>query len=186
MDGPKHKEEFPPLLAKGFHPYTKTEVRALCVDPFPDSTIRRDAMAGLEAILERIKDVGVAGTVWLDGSFTTEKHDPDDVDFVLIASGAYRAEGTADQEELIEWLINRQNDPKASFRCDTDVILEFESGSWLQDLAEDTKRHYAEEVYGRSVVAREPKGIIVLTIPESGEGEDSERDGNTARAATGN
>jgi hypothetical protein len=68
---------------------------------------------------------------------------------------------------MIEWLINRENDPKASFRCDTEVILELSAESEFYQISEDLKRYYAEEVYGRSVTTHEPKGIVVLQIPEA-------------------
>ncbi len=169
-----HKAEFPPLLKQGFHELTRSALRTMCVDAFPDSQVRRDIMAGLEVVLERVENVGINGIIWLDGSFTTEETDPGDVDFVLIADQKYRAEGSDEQQECVEWLIARENDPKASFRCDTDVILEFDSDSPFYELTETTKEHF-QELYGFSVATKEPKGIMVLRVPEvdtgSGEGE---------------
>ncbi|HEY5381139.1 MAG TPA: hypothetical protein VIJ65_02730 [Acidobacteriaceae bacterium] len=138
-------------------------------------------MAGLDAVLERIGTVGINGTVWLDGSFTTQKDEPEDVDFILIADTAYRHSGTPEQQGCIEWLINRENDPKVSCSCDTDVVLEFPEDSPFYELAEQTKAHFREAVYGQSVVTKEPKGIVVLSIPEIEEddlkGETGKEDG---------
>lgn len=152
-------------------------MKQLCVDGFPESTVRADIMAGFTAILERVDAVGMVCEVWLDGSFTTEKLEPDDVDFIVIAAARYRMEGTKEQAELIEWLISREDEPKHVFRCHTDVVLEFpKSSPILHDLAEENKAHYAG-VYGYSVTKREPKGIVVLKIEEKGV--DSSREGES-------
>jgi hypothetical protein len=42
-------------------------------------------MAGLVTILERIRNLGIVCEIWLDGSFLTEKIEPDDVDFIVFA-----------------------------------------------------------------------------------------------------
>ena len=165
MVGGQHKEEFPSLLPQGFHTLSRAELKRRCVGDFPISEVRPHIMAGLEVVLERIEAVGIAGTIWLDGSFSTSKQEPDDVDFVLIAAASYRPEGTQDQKDCVERLINRENDPKASFRCDTDVVLDFPPESPFHQLTEETKAHFPE-LYGFSVTAREPKGIVVLTVPE--------------------
>jgi hypothetical protein len=80
----KHKQEYPPLLGKGFHQLTIDTLRDLCVTDFPESTVRADIMAGFEAIYERALAVNIEGELWINGSFTTNKIDPEDIDLILI------------------------------------------------------------------------------------------------------
>jgi hypothetical protein len=162
----RHKQEFPPLLAQGFHPMTVEELRELCVSKFPDSTVRGDIMAGFEAIYERAISVGIEGEAWVDGSFLTNKIDPEDVDFIVLAEARFRDSGTPEQQDFIEWLISNENDPQKSFLCHTDVVLLYPPASPLyESLTVRTKKHWEENVYGFSVASREPKGIAVVTIP---------------------
>ena len=78
------KPEFPPLLDVGLHQMTMAELRGLCVDRFADRAISREPiMSGLEALLRKLKDGGIVGNLWVDGSFLTQKSDPGDVDLLL-------------------------------------------------------------------------------------------------------
>jgi len=116
--------------------------------------------------------------VWLNGSFTTQKLDPDDVDFIVVAASHYRAEGTREQAELIEWLINREDEPKKMFRCHTDVVLEFPTESPFFEMGEETKAHFENNVYGYSVTTHEPKGIILIKIEAKKEESETEEGGD--------
>jgi hypothetical protein len=171
VEKPAHKAEFPPLLPQGFHPYTLEGLKRLCVDGFAKSTLRPEIWAGLTAILDQIVAVNIVCDVWLDGSYTTQKLEPDDVDFVFIMSSHYRTEGTPEQQHLIEWLINREDEPKKLFLCHTYVILEFPADSPWYQLALDEKKHFEEGVFGYSVTTHEPKGIVLLRFEEKREEE---------------
>ena len=152
------------MLAQGFHRLSVIEVRTLCVTNFLDSTVRSDLMAGYEAIHDRALSLGITGEVWIDGSFLTQKIDPDDVDFVFLIDAAFYDSGTRDQYEFIEWLISNENDPKKAFFCHTDVVLVYPSASPWRHLTVADMRHWEEKVYGYSVAAHQPKGIVVVEL----------------------
>ena len=143
---------------------TLGELRQLCVAKFPDSEVRADIMAGFEAIHERAGALGIKGNVWVDGSFLTQKIDPDDIDFVFLIDASYYESGTKEQYEFIEWLISNEDDPKKSFKCHTDVVLLYPEDSPFYQITVNTKHHWSENVYGYSVTTKEPKGIVVLEI----------------------
>jgi hypothetical protein len=159
-----HKQEFPPLLAQGFHQMTVGELRELTVSKFQDSKVRGEIMAGFETIYERAISVGIEGEAWVDGSFLTNKIDPDDVDFIVLADAHFRDNGTPEQQEFIEWLISNEDDPKKSFLCHTDVVLLYAPDSPWYELNSRSKEHWEENVYGFSVASHEPKGIAVIKI----------------------
>ena len=77
------KQDFPPLLPEGLHSKSATDIKALCVSPFPYSTTRPQLFEKLCALVEAIAGAGVEGHIWVDGSFVTNKEDPNDVDIVL-------------------------------------------------------------------------------------------------------
>jgi hypothetical protein len=86
------KQEFPPLLPAGFHRMDMPGLRRLAMVRFPDSFTRPAIMTHLEQIIDRINASGIRGEIWVDGSFLTEKLNPEDVDVLLaIDAAAYAA-----------------------------------------------------------------------------------------------
>jgi predicted nucleotidyltransferase len=79
-----NKEEFPPLLPAGFHKIDQIGRRRLCLDRFPDSVTRPSIMANVEAVIAHINQQGIPGDIWIDGSFLTEKLNPDDADIAFV------------------------------------------------------------------------------------------------------
>lgn len=58
-------------------------LRRLAMVRFPDSFTRPAIMTHLEQIVGRINGSGINGEIWVDGSFLTEKLNPEDVDVLL-------------------------------------------------------------------------------------------------------
>ena len=82
------KEEFSPLLPAGFHFLDQTSRQRLCVERFPDSVTRSRIMKNVEAVIAQINQQAISGEIWIDGSFLTEKLNPDDADIAFLVSGA--------------------------------------------------------------------------------------------------
>lgn len=77
------KPDFPPLLQPGMHNVTIQELHALAVAPFDHDQQRQDLHEKLVAWIGALQATGVGGTLWLDGSFLTNKPGPADIDCVL-------------------------------------------------------------------------------------------------------
>ena len=77
------KQDYPALLQPGMHSVSLDELHALAVAPFPQSQRRQDLHQLLTTWVGALKGIGVGGTLWLDGSFLTEKLGPGDIDCVL-------------------------------------------------------------------------------------------------------
>lgn len=77
------KPDFPPLLQPGMHNITIQGLHALAVAPFAQNQRRHDLHQKLAAWVGALQAIGVGGTLWLDGSFLTEKPEPGDIDCVL-------------------------------------------------------------------------------------------------------
>jgi hypothetical protein len=77
------KPDHPALLQPGLHTLTLQQLHDLAVAPFPQDQRRCDLYGKLVAWMGAVKACGVSGTLWLDGSFLTEKPQPDDIDCVL-------------------------------------------------------------------------------------------------------
>jgi len=78
------KPEFAPLLPPGRHLLSLTELQTLCLDRFPRPTSRDQIFAAIELLVADLVQWGVRCELWIDGSFLTEKHDPDDADLSVV------------------------------------------------------------------------------------------------------
>lgn len=80
-----HKFDHRPLLAPGRHKMSLSDVEALCVIPFDgDARKKREKLFyGLEQLCQDILVVKLNCTMFVDGSFFTEKPLPDDVDVLI-------------------------------------------------------------------------------------------------------
>jgi hypothetical protein len=150
------KEEFPPLLAPGFYDIGIEGVRRLCVVRFPDSVTRRSIMAGLERVIEAIQVAGIRGEVWIDGSFLTEKLNPDDSDIILVLTKDELSKMDAKQLEFIRQFAS--SNLSTTHKCDNYVLVrddtvfaEWNYAYWLRQFG-----------FSRS---DQMKGLAVVKLP---------------------
>jgi hypothetical protein len=59
-------------------------LRKLCVNAFPLSSRRDRLMRSVEALCTTVSTALIVSEIWIDGSFLTQKMDPDDVDLVAV------------------------------------------------------------------------------------------------------
>ncbi len=77
------KLDFPPLLAPGMHKLTLSDLHTVAVSPFPSDVQRAELYQNLATWAASLTACGVSGTLWLDGSFLTEKPNPGDIDCII-------------------------------------------------------------------------------------------------------
>jgi hypothetical protein len=78
---------------------------------------------------------------WLDGSFTTHKPEPEDVDFVVIAPSHSLTNGTPENDEFAESLNDKNDEPRSLFKCHAQIFFEGLPSGFANDLEADTRRH---------------------------------------------
>jgi hypothetical protein len=116
-------------------------------------------MAGLRLLIDRLVKDGIKGDLWLDGSFTTEKIDPADVDVVLKSPAYDYDAGTAEYRATIDWVISNL---KATHKCDSYVLFERQTGDPLYD---EWKWWYSYwHVKWGFNREEDPKGIVVIPL----------------------
>jgi hypothetical protein len=152
-----HKEEFPPLLSVGFHDFDIAGLRRLCVGRFPHSLTRPRIMDGLERVLSLMQRNGMRGEVWINGSFTTEKLNPDDADIILIVEAAEFKAFSLEQKAFFNQFSSISL--KDQFRCDNYAMIRDKddpTNEWLQA--------YWLRQFGFSR-ADDMKGLAVIKLP---------------------
>jgi hypothetical protein len=157
------KIEYPPLLPAGFHRMSLEELRKLCVNAkrFSSSSTRGEIMSCLEQLGARLIENGIAVELWIDGSFVTQKADPEDVDLsVRFLAEAY--DGATDQQRMLLDEIQQLKD--------TDHIDGYLQPEWPPTSPHHTiglnmfdywQRQWG---FGRN---GEPKGIVVVELTRS-------------------
>ena len=125
-------------------------------------------MDGLQQIVNKLVATGLdKSELWVDGSFVTAKLEPDDADIVLIAPSHFFDNGTKEQQEILDWLEDRQEREsiKRDYHCHTFSVLDYPATSQLHVLTAARIRGFQED-FGYSVLTHEPKGIAVIAIAQ--------------------
>lgn len=154
------KEEFSPLLPPGFYPKTLAELRVMCVDAFPLSKTRPAIMGGLEKLIAILVSEKIVGEIWVDGSFLSEKIDPDDVDIVLCVTADFYDGGTVKQKTTLDMVANE--DLKRDYRCDSYVHVTRTVQDPLYSYSEWDKAYWIKQ-FGFSR-GNDYKGMVVLGV----------------------
>jgi hypothetical protein len=151
---------FKPLLHVGMHNLTVTQLRNLCVDKFSLSKTREAIMLGLEQVIEKLRLSKVSGELWVDGSFLTEKMNPNDSDVVLFVKSEFCDNATMEQREAMEWLVSNLKD---SHYCDSYVSIEYPETHPLHSEGEWWKAYWIRQ-WGFSEEDNIMKGIAVISL----------------------
>jgi hypothetical protein len=157
------KPEFPPLLQPGVLRYSLSSLKLLTVEAFPDSARRAALWESLCDFVDelRLHDL-VPASILIDGSFLTEKLNPDDIDLCveipvqLINGATGRTKSFLDRIKHKDLLGEPRN-------LDTFVNASADIGhpDRINYLA--VRRHW-EEDFGTALISGEEKGIVELEI----------------------
>lgn len=119
------KPEFPPLLPAGLQPMSVAELKALTVESFPLSASRSVIFTGLENLLAELNRWAIQAEVWIDGSFLTQKIDPEDCDLVVRLDSEFVERCSPEQFQVLSWI---NSNLKATLLCDSYVFAEWPEG----------------------------------------------------------
>jgi len=144
--------DHPPIFPPGLHAVSESDLDNHFLQAFTGSTTRPPLISGLRAFIAGLRRVGVQFEVWLDGSFCTEKIDPNDIDLVVFADATELNRLDPGRQTYLRGLFDRTN-ARRQFGCD---VLFAPSGD--ADL-----RSYWRGWYGFDR-SEQPKGIAKLVV----------------------
>jgi hypothetical protein len=104
------------------HGWSIDEVQEHLVLPFSDPTSRNEIYTGLEYLIESLKMLGRKMELWLDGSFVSEKHNPGDIDLVVVITIQDYKSMTQGELELL-YKYTSGGDTKKICNCDSYLLL---------------------------------------------------------------
>jgi|SRR5688572_13893899 len=117
-------------------------------------------MDGLEKLIALLISDGVKGQLWIDGSFLTEKLEPDDSDVVLRVTDAELAMQPTVQGNAMHWINN--TDLKPTYMCDAYAFVEYKDPHPLKGIGEWDRAYWIRQ-FGFSR-KDEPKGMPLIQL----------------------
>jgi hypothetical protein len=75
--------DYKPILPPGIHDITEPDLANHFLNDFPLSSTRTKLVDGLQSYISLLRGLSIYLEIWIDGSFTTTKPNPNDVDIVI-------------------------------------------------------------------------------------------------------
>jgi hypothetical protein len=144
--------EYKPLHPAGFKDISEGELRDVFVMPFEEPARREYLMTRFEALLEKFKETGISSEVWIDGSYSTEKPEPGDIDMIFFIDGVEANSLDANKKRILAELNDRKTS-SIRYNCDVFIVPNHDVNG----------RSYWRGWFGFSR-EEESKGIIRLSI----------------------
>ncbi len=139
------------------------EIRYLCVDDarFHLSNRRAKIMENLETLIGGLRVIGIRGKVWIDGSFLTEKIEPNDVDILLDLEDETVQRLNPQQRADVDWLYENK-EVQTEYGCDSHVLVQWPIGHPSHPHGEWLRAKYLS-LFGW-VSVYEMKGIAIVVL----------------------
>lgn len=144
------KQEYPPLLKEGFEEIGLWQLDKLFLEPFSSNDQRKKLIDRLQVYLSEFKAIEIDAEIWLDGSFTTNKPEPDDIDLVFLLKRSDIDMLTGKKADLFQSLIMDREIIKAKYHVDvyfidkddTDEIIK-----WAETFGFDSRKINQKGIY---------------------------------------
>lgn len=114
------KMEYEPIYPPGFHDITLDKLEEIFVDPFQNNDRRTYLLKRFRAYLEKFSELELKVEIWVDGSFSTLKPEPGDMDILIIFDANDVNNLPIEKRPILEELFDRN---LCKIRYSIDVLL---------------------------------------------------------------
>lgn len=144
---------WPALFSPGVHDVTLNELEIISLQDELATPRRVELFGGLRRYLQELAETGVRVEVWVDGSFTTRKPDPSDIDIILFLHENSTLQLSKGSHDALDVLIDVSG---TSQRYELDLNVEI--------FGDDVMAAYWRGKFGFYADQTTPKGIVVLQM----------------------
>ncbi|QOP40765.1 DUF6932 family protein [Sulfurimonas marina] len=141
-----------PLLEPGLHNFELGEIGNHFLQDFPTSNTRPSLIQNLSTYIDYLSNIGVPIELWIDGSFTTQKIDPNDIDLVIFSPAAILNELPEEKQKNFQVLTDRET-----------IKQEFGLDVLFCPAEDENMRSYWRGWYGYNR-NEQPKGIARIMV----------------------
>ena len=138
-----YKREYEPLIENGFKQIALWQLDTVFLEPFGENEHRKYLINRLSAYISEVLSLGLNTEIWIDGSFSTYKPDPQDVDVVFLFDENEIHDLNDRKKQLFEELFLKRELIKARYSVDVYFIDrndENEKQKWITTYGFDSKK----------------------------------------------
>lgn len=112
--------EYEPLYPAGFHEIVFEDLDAIFVSPFIENERRKYLTDRFRSFIEKFSELELKVEIWLDGSYSTRKPEPGDIDILIVFDSEEVEKLPIHKRPLLEELFDRN---LSKIRYSLDVLL---------------------------------------------------------------
>nr|WP_315197530.1 hypothetical protein [uncultured Flavobacterium sp.] len=145
-----YKREYEPLLENGFKEIALWQLDTIFLEPFGENDQRKQLINRLNAYLSEFSYLGLNAEVWIDGSFSTLKPEPEDIDVVFLLDENEINSLNDRKLKLFEELFLSREIVKARYSVDVYFIDrndEIEKQKWITTYGFDSRKINSKGIY---------------------------------------
>jgi hypothetical protein len=145
-----YKKEYVPLLEKGFKEIALWQLDSIFLDPFGENDQRKQLINRLNAYISEFLYLNLNAELWIDGSFTTHKPEPQDIDVVFLLDVSEISDLDEKKQKLFKELFINREIIKARYSVDVyfiDKNDESDKQNWITTYGFDTKKLNSKGIY---------------------------------------
>lgn len=155
----------------------KIDIWNRCVDSFPDSAERHLIYDGFRKWHDKLTTLGISGTVWIDGSFTTRKFnpanpaeelEPGDIDVLTFMDYDQLNKLSPLAQNMLRSLVKGGEATKASYRSHTIFVPSCQPGHPYHPYFEKERKWYRDIFSRHSPPSTRTGNNISLDCPANG------------------
>ncbi|PWA07550.1 DUF6932 family protein [Flavobacterium laiguense] len=145
-----YKREYEPLLENGFKQIALWQLDKVFLEPFEENEQRQYLINRLSAYISEVLSLGLNAELWIDGSFSTYKPEPQDVDVVFLLDENEIEHLSDRKQKLFEELFLNREIIKARYSVDVyfiDQNDEIEKQKWIATYGFDSRKINSKGIY---------------------------------------
>jgi len=150
------KPTFPAIFSPGLTQIQVEDIGRVFIDPAFNTPLRQRLTSQLRLFIGELRRLNVQGDLWINGSYSTKKPEPADVDLALCTSRIALSAMSAEELEGLRSLSDEENRAYVRTKWQVDFYV-FEA-------SDVGRRSYFLDLFSRNPDASNQKGIPFVRL----------------------
>lgn len=145
-----YKKEYKPLFEKGFKQIALWQLDSTFLEPFEENEHRKYLIDRLNAFINEFQFLGLEAEIWIDGSFSTHKPEPQDIDVVFLLDQNAVSSLDSKKEDLFHELFMKREEVRVRYSLDVyfiDKDDDDEKQKWISTYGFDSRKMNSKGIY---------------------------------------
>lgn len=145
-----YKKEYKPLFERGFKQIALWQLDSTFLEPFEENEHRKYLINRLNAFINEFQFLGLEAEIWIDGSFSTHKPEPQDIDVVFLLDQNAVSSLDSKKEELFHELFMKREEVRVRYSLDVyfiDKDDDEDKQNWISTYGFDSRKMNSKGIY---------------------------------------